>query len=186
MQPYRQTHHHPPSLIIIQSKFSLPHLHLTHINTSFFSSQPTNTIHSSPPSDLPPSDWNITLPGPLPRRVTFYNYGYPLSPSGLEEVIGDAYLDATTRHQASERILTFGYPLRYVQHGFGPGTRVLISFRPGPGVITWGEWANAVVALEDFTWRWDNVALNFLVGGGGEGEGEERLGIGCMKNELVG
>ena len=55
---------------------------------------------------------------------------------------------------------------------------MLVSFIPGPEVITWGDWANTVVALEDFMLRWDNVALNFVVRM--EGEGGKRLGIGVF------
>ena len=134
----------------------------------------TNTILS----DLPPNIWNYSIPGPGNRQVTFYNYGYPLDVFGLEDVIGYAYGDATNRHHASERITT--YPLEYVQRGLG--TRVMLSFHAGP-MTTWGEWANTVVGLEEFTLRWDNVALSFALNI--VGESGPSLGVGSLKNIRV-
>lgn len=69
-----------------------------------------------------------------------------------------AYKDATYRHKASEII--FPHQLEYLQPG--PGTRLILTFFAGPRT-TWGEWANTAVGLEEFTLRWDNVALNFVL-----------------------
>ena len=126
-------------------------------------------------SDLPPIFWNYSIPGPGNRQVTFYNYGYPLNKQALEEVIGFAYRDATNRHHASEKINP--NQLEYVQPG--PGTRVILSYFAGPHT-TWGEWANTAVGLEEFTLRWDNVALNFALNV--IGQSGTMLGIGNLKN----
>ncbi len=119
--------------------------------------------------------WNYSIPGPGNKQVTFYNYGSPINRQGLNEVVENAYNDASRRHPASERINV--YPLLYVQRGLG--TRVALSFYPHPEV-TWGDWANCVVGLEVFSMRWDNVALNFYLNI--VGVSDESLGIGRVLN----
>ena len=93
-------------------------------------------------------------------------------------VIGDAYSEATNLHYASERIPV--RPLLYVQRG--SGLRVALSYYAGPQT-TWGEWANTAVGLEEFTLRWDNVALNFALNT--IGEPYPPLGIGSLNSVIV-
>ena len=72
------------------------------------------------------------------------------------------------------------FPLEYVERG--PGTRVMLSWFPGPQT-TWGEWANTVVGLEEFAFRWDNIALNFVLNI--VGDSGPALGVGSVRNIVV-
>ena len=56
---------------------------------------------------------------------------------------------------------------------------MILSYFAGPHT-TWGEWANTAVGLEEFTLRWDNVALNFALNI--IGQSGTTLGIGNLKN----
>ena len=64
----------------------------------------------------------------------------------------------------------------------GPGTRVILTYNAGPQT-TWGEWADTAVALEEWTLRWDIVALNFA--SNIIGESGPPSGVGTLKSIFI-
>ena len=64
----------------------------------------------------------------------------------------------------------------------GPGARVILTFNAGPQT-TWGEWADTAVALEEWTLRWDIVALNFALNI--LGESGPPLGVGSLQSIFI-
>ena len=64
----------------------------------------------------------------------------------------------------------------------GPGARVILTFNAGPQT-TWGEWADTVVALEEWTLRWNIVALHFALNM--LGESGPPLGVGSLQSIFI-
>ena len=104
---------------------------------------------------LPYEDWNWTIAGSDDKQVTFFDYSYPINPSGLRRVIDMVYFDATRRLAREVMQLR---PYRWSENWSGNNTT--ITFYPNL-LSTWGYLADTIVALEEFMLRWDNVALCF-------------------------